>query len=65
MIISDQLMCQNGRFSKIQLHVMHISYSTIVLYSRDHQGFGRGPQKNIIQKPASFLSHDDVAVLVR
>jgi len=33
----------------------HISYSTIVLYSRDHQGLGMA-HKNITQKLASLLS---------
>jgi len=42
-----------------------ISYSTIILYSRDHQGLGMAHEKNITKKPASLLSHDDVAVLVR
>jgi len=40
------------------------SYSTIVLYSRDHQGLGVA-HKEISLKNQPHFSHDDVAVLVR
>jgi len=40
---------------------IHHTVRTIVLYSRDHQGLGLATS----HKPASLLSHDDVAVLVR
>ena len=50
----------------IDLHDAHmkVSYSTIVLYSRDHKGLGMD-MKNITQKPASFFPYDNEAVLVK
>ena len=38
-----------------------LSYSMIVLYSRDHIGVGMAHQKNITKKPASLFSGDDEA----
>ena len=41
------------------------SYSTIVLYSRDHKGAGVVHEKTITQRPVSLFPNDDEAVLVR
>jgi len=43
---------------------IYVSYSTIVLYSRDHAGVGVACNR-IYPKPASILPFDDMAILVR
>ena len=41
-----------------------LSYSTIVLYSRDHAGVGVAFDRISPSKPASILPFDDMAVMV-
>jgi len=42
-----------------------VSYSAMVLYSRDHTGVGMAYRRISLPKPASILPFDDMAVLVR
>ena len=48
-----------------KLSALPVSYSTIVLYSRDHASVGMTCDRISLLKPASILPFDDMAVLVR
>ena len=54
----------DDKLLKITACIQYVSYSTIVLYSRDHKGVGMA-HKNITQKTALLFPDDDEAVLVR
>ena len=53
-------------YNNIQLHeaaLCHISYSKVVLYSRDHEGLGF-PAKNYQQKTRLQYLHDALSVVI-
>jgi len=42
-----------------------LSYNTLVVHSRDHEGVNMAYENDITKKPIPIFPHDDGAVLVK